>query len=94
MAGAMSPNVTDKDPFTAVLATTQEAKEAGHLDVVEVLRQNIQMARGVETAGHLLLVLRIWEVVLFVEAQKKTEQVPMQDVVKEEMDCFRGQVAQ
>lgn len=52
------------------------------------------MARGVETAGHLLLVLRIWEVVLFVEAQKKTEQVPMQDVVKEEMDCFRGQVAQ
>ena len=63
----------DKDPFMAVLATTQEAEEAGHLDVAEVLQQNVQMARGVEIASCLPLALRMWEVVLFVEACEEAE---------------------
>ena len=90
----MSPTVMDEDPFVVVLATAQEAEEAGHLDVAGVLWQNVQMVRGLETASCLLLALRIQEVVLFIEAWEEAERVPVQDVVEEEMDCFRDQVTQ
>lgn len=73
------------------LDIANQTEEVGHPKLAVVLWQNIQLSRGVDAAGSLLLVLRTHEVKLFRRAQERANEAPAQDV---EMDCFGFEVSQ
>ena len=83
--GAMSPTVVEKDPFTEVLDTANQAEDIGHYEFTAVLWQNVEMLRGVESISCLLHAFRVHDIVMFWRTHGSTELVLAQDV---EMDCF------
>ena len=83
--GATRPTVMEEDPFVEVLDTTNQAKDISCHEFAAVLRQNVKMAREVESIGCLLHTFRVHDVKVFWRTQESMELVLAQDV---EMDCF------
>ena len=72
-----------------------QMEAVGQGDLAAVLMRNLAISWGLRAVDALLLALHVWEVQNFElwEQERVAEEVPAQDWVGEERDCFRGSMA-